>query len=228
MPSSTRKVGRYRGILLDLDGTLVDSNEAHVEAWARALSENGHEISREKIRELIGMGGDNFLPAAAGIDKESPEGKRIAERHGELFQEQLPGLRPFPGVRSLLSKMKAEGLKLLVASSAEPDDVKALLQVAGVTDLIEDTADSGDAESSKPDPDIVQAALGRLGLPAGEVLLLGDTPYDIEAAGKAGIKTLAVRSGGFADSELAGALALYDDSADLLARYDSSPLGRSS
>lgn len=219
---------RYRGVLLDIDGTLVDSNEAHVEAWVRALTENGHAVSKEKIRGLVGMGGDNLLPAAVGIDKENPEGKRIAERHGALFQERLPHLRPFPRVRPLLLKMKKKGLKLLVASSAEPDEVKALLQIAGVADLIEGTADSGDAASSKPDPDIVKAALERIGLPAGEVLLLGDTPYDIEAAGKAGVKSLAVRSGGFADADLQGALAVYDDAADLLARYASSPLGRSS
>ncbi len=219
---------RYRGILLDIDGTLVDSNEAHVEAWVQALHENGYEVSKEKIRPLIGMGSDNLLPAAVGVDKESGPGKRIAERHGELFKERLPRLRPFPGVRPLLEKMKAEGLKRLVATSAEPDDVKALLEIAGVTDLVEGAADSGDAESSKPDPDVVKAALARLKLGPEEVLLLGDTPYDIEAATRAGVGTLAVRSGGFPDEELEGALALYDDAADLLARYDSSPLGTGS
>ncbi|MEA2693403.1 MAG: hypothetical protein QOJ16_2790 [Acidobacteriota bacterium] len=222
-----RQDGKYRGVLLDIDGTLVDSNEAHVEAWVQALKENGHEVGKEKIRSLIGMGGDNLLPAV-GVDEESTEGKRMAERHGELFKERLPRLRPFPGVRPLLEKMKAEGLKRVVASSAQPDEVKALLEIAGVTDLVEDTADSGDADSSKPEPDIVKAALARIELEPGEVVLLGDTPYDIEAAGKAGVATLAVRSGGFPDEELQGAIALYNDAADLLARYASSPLGRSS
>jgi HAD superfamily hydrolase (TIGR01509 family) len=228
MSNPPRSNGRYHGVLLDIDGTLVDSNEAHVEAWAEALAENGHAIGKEKIRRLIGMGGDNFLPAAAGIDQESALGKRIAERHGELFKERLPRLRPFPGVRPLLEKLKAEGLKQVVASSAQPDEVKALLEIAGVTDLIEDTADSGDAASSKPDPDIVQAALARLQLSPREVVLLGDTPWDVEAAGRAGVATIAVRSGGFRDEDLKGAIALYDDAADLLARYASSPLGRSS
>jgi HAD superfamily hydrolase (TIGR01509 family) len=214
----------YRGILLDIDGTLIDSNEAHVEAWVQALRENGFEAGKEKIRSLIGMGGDNLLPAAVGVDKESEEGKKIAKRHGELFKERLPHLHPFPGVRPLLEKMKAEGLKRLAATSAEPDDVKALLEVAGVVDLVQGAADSGDADHSKPDPDIVRAALDRLKLRPAEVVFLGDTPYDVEAARRAGVATIALRSGGFSDEDLKGALALYDDAADLLARFDSSPL----
>jgi HAD superfamily hydrolase (TIGR01509 family) len=216
----------YCGVLLDIDGTLVDSNEAHVVAWVQALRENGYDVSRDKIRPLIGMGGDNLLPAAVGVDKESDSGKRIAKRHGELFKERLPRLRAFPGVRPLLEKMKEEGLALLIATSAEPDEVKALLEIAGVLDLVQGAADAGDADSSKPDPDIVQAALGRLKLRPEEAVLLGDTPYDIEAAHRAGVATIAVRSGGFADEELKGAIALYDDAADLLARYDSSPLAQ--
>jgi HAD superfamily hydrolase (TIGR01509 family) len=218
----------YHGILLDIDGTLVDSNEAHVDAWVQALRENGYDVSREKIRPLIGMGGDNLLPAAVRVDKESAAGKRIARRHGELFKERLPGLHPFPGVRPLLERMKEEGLALLVATSAEPDEVKALLEVAGALDLVQGAADAGDADSSKPDPDIVHAALGRLKLRPEEAVLLGDTPYDVEAARRAGVATIALRSGGFPDEELRGAIALYDDAADLLARYGSSPLANES
>jgi HAD superfamily hydrolase (TIGR01509 family) len=216
---------RYRAVLLDIDGTLVDSNEAHVDAWVQALRENGYDIAADRIRGLIGMGGDNLLPAAVDLDKQSSRGEKIAARHGELFREQLPDIRPFPGVRQLLLRMKEEGLALAVASSAEPEEVKALLEVAGVADLIDREASAGDAESSKPDPDIVNAALARLDLRPREAVLLGDTPYDIAAARRAGVGTIAVRSGGFPDEELDGALALYDDAADLLARYGSSPLG---
>ncbi len=214
----------YRGVILDIDGTLVDSNEAHVEAWVTALAEHGFDVPAEKIRRLIGMGGDNLLPAAVGIEKDSERGKPIAERHDELFKERLPTLKPFPRVRELLERMKEDGLTLVVATSSEPDQMKALLDIAGVADLLEDAASKGDAESSKPDPDIVQAALDRLGLPAGEAVMLGDTPYDVEAAGKIGIGTIAVRCGGFPDEDLGRAIALYDDAADLLARYDTSPL----
>jgi HAD superfamily hydrolase (TIGR01509 family) len=214
----------YRGVILDIDGTLVDSNEAHVQAWVKALAENGFDTPAEKIRRLIGMGGDNLLPAAVGIEKDSERGKPIAERHGELFKEQLPSLRPFPRVRELLERMKADGLALVVATSSEPDQMKALLDIAGVADLLEDAASKGDAENSKPEPDIVQAALDRLEIPAGEAVMLGDTPYDVEAAGKIGIGTMALRCGGFTDEDLGRAIAIYDDAADLLARYEASPL----
>lgn len=214
----------YRSVILDIDGTLVDSNEAHVQAWVTALAEHGFDVPAEKIRRLIGMGGDNLLPAAIGVEKDSERGKPIAERHDELFKERLPTLKPFPRVRELLERMKADGLRLVVATSSEPDQMKALLDIAGVADLLEDAASKGDAESSKPEPDIVQAALDRLDLPAGEAVMLGDTPYDVEAAGKIGIGTIALRCGGFTDEDLGRAIAIYDDAADLLARYDTSPL----
>lgn len=214
----------YRGVILDVDGTLVDSNESHVEVWTRAFSEHGFDVPAAKVRRLIGMGGDNLVPAATGLEDEDPRSKSLRDRHGELFKETLPGLRPFPRVRELLQRMKDDGLELVVATSSNPDQMKALLEIAGVADLLEDATSKGDAESSKPDPGIVEAALDRLGFAAEEVVMLGDTPYDIEAAGKLGIRTLAVRSGGFTDGDLAGALALYDDAADLLAKYDSSPL----
>jgi HAD superfamily hydrolase (TIGR01509 family) len=216
----------YRAVLLDIDGTLVDSNEAHVAAWVEALREGGYEVSAERIRPLIGMGGDHLLPAAVGLDKESEAGKRIARRHGELFKERLPDLRPFPGVRPLLERLQAEGLERMAATSAEPDEVEALLEIAGVTDLVQGAASADDAPSSKPDPGILQAALERLKCSPADALLLGDAPYDVEAAHRAGMSTLALRSGGFSDADLAGALAIYDDAADLLARYDESPLAR--
>ncbi|HYG64510.1 MAG TPA: HAD family hydrolase [Thermoanaerobaculia bacterium] len=218
----------YRGVILDIDGTLVDSNEAHVQAWTRAFSEHGFNVPAEEVRRLVGMGGDNLVPAAVGLENEDPRSKSLRERHGELFKEKLPGLRPFPRVRELLQRMKEDGMELVVATSSNPDQMKALLEIADVGDLLEDAASKGDAKSSKPDPDIVQAALERIGLAAGEVVMLGDTPYDVEAAGRIGIRTLALRCGGFTDEDLAGALAIYDNAADLLARYESSPLATAS
>jgi HAD superfamily hydrolase (TIGR01509 family) len=215
----------YRAVILDVDGTLVDSNDAHIQVWVDALAENGHPVPREKVQRLVGMGGDNLLPAAAGIEKESPEGKKIAGRRAELFKTRyLPHLKPFPRVRELLEKMCEEGLQLVVATSSPADELEVLLDRAGVADLLEDRASASEAESSKPDPDVVHAALRKLGLPPGETLMLGDTPYDIEAAGKAGVGTIALRCGGFSDRDLAGAMAIYNDAADLLARFDKSPL----
>jgi HAD superfamily hydrolase (TIGR01509 family) len=217
---------RYRAVILDVDGTLVDSNDAHVQAWVDALAEHGIDVPVEKVRKLVGMGGDNLLPAAVGIDKESPQGKVIADRRGEIFRTRfLPHIRPFPAVRPLLERMRAAGLTLAVASSSPADEMKVLLDRAGVSDLLQDTASGSDAKRSKPDPDIVQAALKKLGLPPKETVMLGDTPYDIEAAGKAGVGVIALRCGGFQDTDLQGALAIYDDATDLLARFGESPMG---
>ena len=224
-PSNPRPF-RYRAVLLDMDGTLLDSNAAHVEAWVEVLREFGHEVTGKDIWPCIGMGGDNLLPAVVKISKDSPEGKKIAERRGEIFKSRyLPHLKPFPQVRPLLERMKRDGLRLAVATSSPEDEVSKAIGIVGIEDLLEDTTSASDAGRSKPDPDVVHAALDRLKLPAGEVVMLGDTPYDIQAAGKAGVSVIAFRSGGFRDEDLEGAIAIYDGAADLLARYGESPLG---
>lgn len=224
--SHTRSpIHRYRAVILDVDGTLVDSNDAHVQVWVDALAENGIDVPVERIRKLVGMGGDNLLPAAAGLDKESPRGKAIADRRGELFRTRyLPHIQPFPAVRRLLERMREAGLDLVVASSSPAEEMNVLLDRAGVSGLLRDTASGSDARRSKPDPDIVEVALKKLGLPPEEAVMLGDTPYDIQAAGKAGVGVIALRCGGFPDEDLEGALAIYDDPADLLAHFDESPL----
>jgi HAD superfamily hydrolase (TIGR01509 family) len=213
-----------RAVILDMDGTLIDSNAAHVRAWVEALREHGHDVSYKDIWPYVGMGGDNLLPAAVGIEKESPEGEKISKRRGEIYKSQVPQLRPFPGVRPLLQRMRENGLRLVVASSSPPDELKKGLEIAGVTDLVEDSTSAGDVGSSKPDPDVVQAALDRLKLPAEEVMMLGDTPYDIQAAGKVGVAVIAFRCGGFKDEDLRGAVAIYDGPEGLLEHYDESPL----
>ena len=216
---------KIRGVILDIDGTLVDSNDAHARAWVEALAEEGIEVSFEKVRPLIGMGGDKLLPSVSGLEEDSPQGKRIGERRGEIFKERyMPRLKPFPSTRELLLKMRERGLKLAVATSAKEDELKPMLKIADVADLIEEKTSSDDAENSKPDPDIVRAALDESGLSADEAVMIGDTPYDIEAASKAGLKIIAFRSGGWNDAELARAIAIYDGPAALLAQYDSSPL----
>lgn len=219
-------MAKIKGVLLDVDGTLLDSNDAHAHAWVEALNRGGHNVSFVRVRGLIGMGSDNLLPTLIGVEKESPEGGRLSEWWSEIFESKyLPELKPTPGARELVARMKGEGLKLVVASSAKKDMLGALLDIAGVKELVEDATTSSEAEHSKPDPDIVLSALKKVGLPPEEVLMLGDTPYDIEAAGKAGIGVIALRCGGWRDEELAGAIAVYEDPSDLLARYTSSPLG---
>jgi HAD superfamily hydrolase (TIGR01509 family) len=222
-----RNGNRYRGVILDIDGTLLDSNAAHVRAWVEALTEHGHQVTEDDIWPLVGMGGDNLLPAAVGIDKDSEEGKMISARRGEIYKTRyFPELRPFPQVRRLLERMRENGLTLVVASSSPEDEVEQALKTIGINDLLEGATSATDAGRSKPDPDVVRSALERSGLAAGEVLMLGDTPYDIESAGKVDVGVIAFRCGGFRDQELAGAVALYDDAADLLARWDASPFGR--
>ncbi|MGA9770840.1 MAG: HAD family hydrolase [Blastocatellia bacterium] len=216
---------KIRGVILDIDGTLVDSNDAHARAWVEALAEEGISVPFDKVRPLIGMGGDKLLPRVSGLEEDSPRGRRIGQRRGEIFKERyLPRLKPFPSTRDLLLKMRERGLKLAVATSAKEEELKPLLKIAGANDLIEEKTSSDDAENSKPDPDIVKAALDESGLSADEAVMIGDTPYDIEAASRAGLKIIAFRSGGWNDADLARAIAIYDGPADLLAQYDSSPL----
>ena len=218
-----------RGVLLDVDGTLVDSNDAHAHAWVKAFAEHGIEVAFEDVRPLIGMGGDKVLDRLAGLPEDEPQAKRISTRRPEIFKEEfLPSLKPFPGVRELLTAMRSRGLRLVAASSAKKDELKGLLAVAGADDLLQEQTSSDDAAESKPDPDIVAAALKKIGLPAGEVFMLGDTPYDVEAAARAEVATIALLCGGWSREALEGALAVYADPADLLEHYESSPLGRQS
>jgi HAD superfamily hydrolase (TIGR01509 family) len=205
----------------------VNSNDAHARAWLEALRGRNIDIPLPVIRNAIGMGGDNLLPNIAGIDADSELGQQLSQTRSEIFQTRfLPTLRPFTQVRNLLLALRAMGLKLGVASSAQSNELGALLDVAHVSDLLEAATSSGDAEHSKPDPDIVGAALHRLDLSAEHALLIGDTPYDIEAAARAGVASLALRCGGRSDRDLAGALAIYDDPADLLTHLQSSPIRR--
>jgi HAD superfamily hydrolase (TIGR01509 family) len=214
-----------RGVIFDIDGTLVDSNDQHAKAWVEALAEFGIDVKFEQARRLIGKGGDKVLPELSGIEKESDDGKKISDYRAELFKVKYqPHLKPFPGSKDLLALLVERGKRLVVASSAQAEELKVLLKIAGADEFIEDATSSSDAERSKPDPDIVQVALDNLGLDRDEVVMIGDTPYDIEAAARAGIRTIAFRSGGWPDAGLEGALAIYDGPADLRARFDSSPL----
>ncbi len=214
-----------RGILLDIDGTLVASNDAHAHAWVQALAEHGIRVPFERVRPLIGKGGDKLLPEVSGIREETDEGKQVSRRRREIFlRDYLPKLRPTPGAQELLREMKKRGLQLAVATSAKADELTGLLKVCGAEGLVDAKTSSDEVEESKPDPDVVHAALSKVGLPAEAVRMLGDTPYDVESAGRAGVGAIAVRCGGWGDADLKGALAVYDDPADLLRHYDESPL----
>lgn len=215
---------RPRAVLLDVDGTLIDTNDAHAHAWVDACREFGHEVAFGHVRRMIGMGGDRVLPSLTGLSDESEAGEQIKARRGEIFQERyLPSCQPFPQAREMLERFAADGMWLVVATSASKDDMAALLKAADIADLVDAKTSSSDAEKSKPAPDIVEAALGNGGCEAHEAVMLGDTPYDVEAAGRAGVRCVALRCGGWDDEALKDAVAIYQDPADLLAHYDTSP-----
>ena len=214
-----------RAVLLDVDGTLVDSNDAHASAWVKAFAEAGIAVDFNAVRPLIGMGGDKLMPRVSGLSEESPEGKRVSKRRGEIFMaEHLPHLRPLRDADRLVAALKERGLTAVAASSAKKEELRPLLEVAGASWLVDGATSSDDAEESKPDPDIVQAALKRANASPDHAIMIGDTPYDIEAARRAGVSTIAFRTGGWSDQNLSGAIAIYDGPWDLLARLDESPL----
>ena len=206
-----------RAVVLDVDGTLVDSNDHHARAWCEALEANGFRASYATVRKLIGMGGDKLFPRMTGLSVKTRLGKEVSKVRGDIFRSKyLPEIRPLAGSRDLVERFKKAGIAIVIATSASKKDLKALLEIADVADLIKDYVSASDAERSKPDPDIVETALKKLAVPKKKVLMIGDTPYDIEAAALAGIRTIAFRSGGvWTDDELVGALEVYDGPSEL-------------
>ncbi|MBA2304175.1 MAG: HAD family hydrolase [Acidobacteria bacterium] len=214
-------------VILDVDGTLVDSNDAHARAWVEAFAEHGITVAFEHVRRSIGMGGDKLMPEVSGIEEASSLGKEIAASRGRIFQEHhLPSIRPFPRTRELVERFADDGFVLAVASSAKADELDPLLERAGVSDLLALRTSSDDADNSKPDPDIVIAALKRTGCPADRTIMIGDTAYDVAAARRAGVEIVGLECGGWTREGLAGALAIYKDATDLLEHYQTSAFAR--
>jgi HAD superfamily hydrolase (TIGR01509 family) len=212
-------------VLFDIDGTLVDSNDAHAHAWVEAFAAEGVRTDFATVRQYIGMGGDKVIPAISGLDRESPQGDRIARRRADIFKTKyLPRLQPLDGASDIVAAVKSAGLGVVAASSAEKPEIDRLLDIAGVTHFFEAAASSDDADESKPDPDIIQGALKKAGVAPAAAILIGDTPYDVEAGRRAGVPTIAFRTGGWSDQELSGAVAIYDGPRDLLAQWATSPL----
>ena len=216
-----------KAVLFDVDGTLVDSNDAHAQAWVKAFTGHGVAVDAANVRRCIGMGGDKLMPEVSGIEEDSQQGMAIAKRRAEIFKHEfLPKLKPFRDSARLVAAVKQRGFTAVAASSAKKDELKALLAIAGAESLMDASTSSDDAEESKPDPDILHAAMQRVNASPAEALMIGDTPYDVEAALRAGVAVIAFRSGGWDDAALKGAIAIYDGPWDLLARIDDSLLGR--
>jgi len=214
-------------VLFDIDGTLVDSNDHHVLAWEEAFAGIGARFDRQVIHDQIGKGTDMLVPTLLpDLDEEAQE--RLGEAHGDAFKARyLAEVKPFPDARDLLVRTHAAGLRVVLASSASKDELDHYLDLLDARELVSETTSADDVERTKPAPDIFATALDKIGSPpADEVIVIGDTPYDVEAAGKCGVAAIAVRSGGFGDDVLtqAGAVAIHDDVAALLRDYDRSPL----
>ena len=217
-----------QAVLFDLDGTLVDSNELHVAAWHEVFADAGHDVAEERIRGQIGKGGDKLVPALLPYVSDD-EQEELSTRHGELFKSRLiVKVRPFPGARMLLQRVADAGVKVVFASSASQAELDHYLGLLHAKELVAASTTIDDVAQSKPAPDIFATALKKARVGADEAVAVGDSPFDMESARKAGMGTVAVRSGGFDDSTLttAGAAAIYDDVADLLARFEQSPLAR--
>lgn len=213
------------GILFDIDGTLLDSNDAHAQSWLETFNEFKIEVDYETIRRAIGMGSDNLLPSVAGIKKQTEVGEALAKRRGEIFQvKYLPLLKPFPRTRELVETLKNAGYKLVVATSASKDDLKGLLKRAKVDDLFDEKTNSDDVENSKPQPDIIEAAMKKIDLQADQVVMIGDTPYDIAAAGRANVRSIGFTCGGWSPDSLRDALEIYRGPWDLLENLNQSIL----
>lgn len=213
-----------KAVLFDVDGTLVDSNDAHAHAWVKAFTDCGITVEFAHVRRCIGMGGDKLIPEVSGLEEDSPLGSKVAKRRGEIFKtEFLPKIRPFRDAARLVATVKELGLSAVAASSAKKDELEPLLEIAGAHSLIDAATSSDDVEESKPDPDIIHAALKRARAAPAEAIMIGDTPYDVEASLRAGVAIIAFRSGGWRDADLAGAIAIYDGPWDLLAHFEESP-----
>lgn len=220
---------RVAAVLLDLDGTLIASNDAHARAFVAAAERLGLPgVDYQAVRSRIGKGADKLIPEVFGFEEESDQGERLNGMKKEIFRTRFgDSLKPTPGSRELLERLRSEGIRLVIATSAGKEDLDFLLERAGVGDLIDDCTSSSDVEESKPDPDIVKAALRLADAPPTQTLMLGDTPYDVEAAQRAGIRIVAVETGGWGPEELQGAVAVYRDPAQILEHFTSSPFANS-
>jgi HAD superfamily hydrolase (TIGR01509 family) len=216
------RLSDFKTAIFDVDGTLIDSNGAHAETWADAFRGHGIEVDADAVRPLIGMGGDKLLSKVANLTEDSELGRAIAERKKALFGARLPTLHPTRGARPLVMFLRASNIEVAIATSADDKEMRALLKTAGLDDLFPIRSTKDDAKESKPDPDIVQAALRRSHARAGTTVMIGDTPYDVEAARRAGIGSIALRCGGYwSDADLQAASAIFDDPAALLEHFRS-------
>ncbi|RYC31582.1 HAD family hydrolase [Lichenibacterium minor] len=210
-------------VIFDVDGTLVDSVDFHAESWERAFARHGHDIAFAALRAQIGKGGDQLMPVFLDAAELKRVGPAIEKERGAIFHaDYIDRVKGFPGCGDLFRALRERGLRIALASSSKAPELKVYKAAAGVDGLTDVETSSDDAEKSKPHPDIFEAALARLEVGPDRVVVVGDTPYDAEAARKAGVASIGVLCGGFAEVDIraAGAARVYRDPADLLAHID--------
>ena len=214
---------RRPSVIVDIDGTLVDTNYFHTVAWWRAFRDMGEDVAMSRIHPLIGMGSDQLVHRLIG--RESEEASDGHARHFESFKDDI---RAFPGAEQLLDELAGRQARVVLASSASERDLERLLEVVGAEDAIEGALSKGDVDHSKPSPDVFAAALEKFGLDRERTLVIGDTRWDVEAAAELGLGVVCVLTGGSTVEQLeeAGAIAVYEDVAELLTRLDESPFGK--
>jgi HAD superfamily hydrolase (TIGR01549 family) len=221
-----------KAAIFDIDGTLIDSVDFHAEAWQRAFHEFGYlDIQFDEVRSQIGKGGDQLLPVFLSKQEIDRIGKTLEDYRSDLFRrEYLHRIRPFPRVRELFLRLKDDGFQLALASSSNEQDLEQYKRIANIADLLEAQTSADDAEKSKPHPDIFEAALSRLDdVKAAEAIVIGDTPYDAQAARMSGVESIiGVLCGGFAEADLrkAGCTEIFRDPAHLLEHYEQSPFAQ--
>ena len=214
-------------VVFDVDGTLVDSVDLHAHAWQEAFRQFGKPVPFERVREQIGKGSDQLLPVFFSANELEQFGKELEEFRQDLFKRKyMPKVKAFARVRDLFLRIRSEGQRILLASSAKEDELNSYKHLMNAEDLIDETVNSSEVSKSKPHPDIFSAALKRGGIAADRAIAVGDSPYDAEAAGKIGLATIGMLCGGFPETKLraAGCIAIYRDPAHLLAHYQDSPL----
>ena len=203
---------RMQALLLDIDGTLVDSNDKHTDCWVEAFAHFDKDVPWGVVRQQIGKGGDLLVPDTLNAREMRRFGEELKTFRGKLWKDRyMRSVQPFPGVREALPALASRGIKLAFASSSNPDEVEYYVSLLGAEDLLEGSTSKGDAQFSKPSPEIFQAALEQVGVKQELALAVGDTPYDVLAAHRAGIAIAALLCGGFAREMLAKAEFLFDD-----------------
>ena len=220
--SKEERLLMFKAVIFDVDGTLVDTVDLHTQAWVEAFKQEGYDLSYDELRQQIGKGGEKIVADFLSPEEVEKVGENITEFRKEFYQDKLISqARPFAKVRELFERLKQDEIKIVLASSARPGSLDHYQEILNIEDLIDGATSTEDVEESKPAPDIFVAALDKLRVEASDVIVVGDSPYDAQAASKIDLRTVGVLCGGFSEEKLreSGCIAIYKDPADIIENY---------